>query len=284
MKILQLVRWKNLLIITIAQLLLAFFLFQHQINKIPLGIFLFIIATILNAASGYITNDIVDITTDSINKKNRVLATQLLTVQKARNIAYLFVITSVLMSFFYSFYCHHWIYLKANIVVIVLLYLYNNFLKGLPVIGNIVTAALTSLCLLLFLMFPIPISGYQIQWIYHLSIFCFLINLCREIVKDIEDYQGDKAVKCKTLPILTGIPVTKNIVLGCLTIAIGYTIYIINFNYVQTSILIFFSLILCALLYIYIEIFKASTLFHFTKISKQLKMIIAIGILSTLIL
>ena len=44
------------------------------------------------------------------------------------------------------------------------------------------------------------------------AIFAFLITLVREIIKDIEDIEGDKLLKAKTLPIVMGKSTAKYIV------------------------------------------------------------------------
>ena len=41
------------------------------------------------------------------------------------------------------------------------------------------------------------------------AFFAFIISLIREIIKDTEDYEGDAAYDCKTLPVVLGIRVAK---------------------------------------------------------------------------
>jgi len=63
----------------------------------------------------------------------------------------------------------------------------------------------------------------------NISIAAFLINLIREIVKDIEDIQGDHVARYRTLPIILGAQRTARIAsvlcLITLTLISWYTIF-----------------------------------------------------------
>ena len=65
----------------------------------------------------------------------------------------------------------------------------------------------------------IPIEenlSFAAVWKYTLalSFFAFITTLLREILKDIEDVDGDKEFGCKTMPIVIGIQASKNIAMS----------------------------------------------------------------------
>ena len=71
--IFRIIRWKNLLIISLSQIFIKFFLIDFFIQKDQLlneNFVILLIVTILIAASGYIVNDIYDYNLDQINKQH----------------------------------------------------------------------------------------------------------------------------------------------------------------------------------------------------------------------
>ena len=81
----------------------------------------------------------------------------------------------------------------------VTMFLYAWKLKPLPFIGNLAVAALTG---------ATPLYGAiavgKLGLAGTLAVCAFLVNVAREIVKDIEDVEGDLEKGAKTLPILIG--------------------------------------------------------------------------------
>jgi 4-hydroxybenzoate polyprenyltransferase len=93
----------------------------------------------------------------------------------------------------------------VNMVAAFLLWFYSNHLKRIPFLGNLTVAFLTALSILILLiLYP---QREKLVIIY--AIFAFFINLIREIIKDIEDWKGDQAFGCRTLPIVWGVRYTK---------------------------------------------------------------------------
>ena len=90
-----------------------------------------------------------------------------------------------------------------------LLWLYSNKLKRLPLIGNLTIAMLSALSIFqLTLHYNSPSEK-----IITMTIFAFFISVIREIIKDIEDMEGDIAHGCHTLPIAIGLVKTKRVLI-----------------------------------------------------------------------
>jgi 4-hydroxybenzoate polyprenyltransferase len=163
-----------------------------------------ILPAVLTAAAGYVVNDIFDIETDKINKPNSCIVGHSLSIKSAWVLYGVISISSIVVSYFFSQQ-----YAIINICIMALLFLYAAQLKGMPLIGNIIvalcSAAVVSICILLIAFDTKPaimnFTGY--------IIFSFFVSLIRELVKDMQDVDGDLAAGLKTYPIVAGIKGTK---------------------------------------------------------------------------
>ena len=104
------------------------------------------------------------------------------------------------------------IYVGATLM----LYLYSAWLKRTVLWGNITVALFTAGVLLIFVVAEMNDATWSIEvvlpdGILFFSVFSFLINLLREIIKDIQDLKGDKAAGYLTLPIRYGVKVSTQV-------------------------------------------------------------------------
>jgi geranylgeranylglycerol-phosphate geranylgeranyltransferase len=94
--------------------------------------------------------------------------------------------------------------ISASVVLILVLYAVR--LKGTPLIGNVTVAILTSLT---FVSGGVAVErpiGALIP-----AAFAFLFTFARELVKDIEDIEGDRRVGARTAPVAWGIGISKTV-------------------------------------------------------------------------
>ena len=235
---LKLIRWKNLLLITYIFLLIKLLFFPSFYLETKLADFQFfqlLLSILLIAAAGYIINDIVDIKADLINKPQKVIVSKIITIEKA---THWYKITNTIGIFLGIVLClkigkpsYSFFFIGGAL----LLYYYSINLKSKPLVGNLIVAFLISLSILILGLFEIDFSSknlYQniaINTLILISLFAFIINLIREIVKDIEDINGDNYLNIKTLPILFGIHRIKNLVSFLCLIPIGLIVFLIIF-------------------------------------------------------
>jgi len=115
--------------------------------------------------------------------------------------------------------------------------------------------------------------------------FSFFTTWIREIVKDIEDLEGDNRMGYKTMPVVVGIPISKmvlTVLLLCMVGSIGWYLAIsvkadiLSFIYVLSA--VEFPLIL--VLYF---LWKAQVKADYSRISNLLKIIMFMGILSIMV-
>lgn len=283
--------------IAIVQLLIKYaFLepFGAQTTLNTLGITLLIVATVCIAAAGNIINDIYDVETDFINKPNKLIIGNTISEKTAYNLFIIFNVIGVCIGFYLSYLVNKSAFFSIFVIISALLYVYATYLKQTLLIGNIIISILVALSVLIvgvFELLPTITSlNQQTQFtyfkvIFHYSVFAFIINLLREIVKDVEDFEGDLKANMNTLPILIG-KKTTNIALFILSIS---TIILVV-NYVITSlykypiaVLYFLILIVGPLIYVCIKTYTAKLKEDYSLISNVLKLVMFFGMFSLLL-
>lgn len=298
MKYLQLIRYQNLLMLAFMQLVFRYLFLAQSYVDLALTDFnyiLLVIATVFIAAGGYVINNIMDQETDAIAKpQNRVVG-----VTISETVAYNWYIGLTIVGVGIGFYLSNVIYKPSFasmfILVATLLYIYATSFKQIPVVGNVVVALLLSSSILIIGLFDIlPAVDVDNRFrmkeafdiIIHYALFAFLINWIREIVKDLEDMDGDYQSGINTLPIAIGIQKTK-LMIGILTvIAIGILVYYVNSNFFELDYVVYYAmlLILGPLLYFGLKLLNATTKKEFHQLSVVLKVILFFGILSVAVI
>jgi geranylgeranylglycerol-phosphate geranylgeranyltransferase len=157
----------------------------------------------LTASAGNIINDIYDIEIDKVNKPYRPLPSGRISKKNAILIYVVIVITALVIAALINS--------LAFIVVVLanlLLWLYSLKLKSLVLIGNTIVAFLTG-----FTFFYGGIAAGNVEGAIIPAGFAFIINLIRELIKDMEDVEGDLLAGRETFPGLFGFEKTKILIL-----------------------------------------------------------------------
>src|SRR5664280_288880 len=222
---LDLIRWKNLLMVILTMLLMRYSVLEPLVSKIGVILIkgsgeeipmtlqfpwydfaLLVLATVCITAGGYVINDYFDIKTDLINKGKVIVGTKI-PRRKAMMWHSIFNIAGVAAGFYISFKSGYFWLGILFLVVSGLLYFYSASYKRQFLIGNIIVALLTAMVpmLVVFYEWPalykfymlnairLPDINIIIYWVGGFALFAFLTNLAREIIKDIEDFEGDIA-------------------------------------------------------------------------------------------
>ena len=256
---------------------------------------LLVIATVCIAAGGYVINNIMDQDTDEIAKpQNRVVG-----VSISETVAYNWYIGLTIVGVGIGFYLSNVIYkptfASMFILVATLLYMYATSFKQIPVLGNVVVALMLSTSIIIIGLFDIlPAIDVDNRFrmkeafdiLMHYAIFAFIINLIREIVKDLEDMDGDYQSGINTLPIAIGVQKTK-IIVGVLTvISIGILAYYVNSNLFELDYVVYYAMVLIVgpLIYFGVKLMNAANKKEFHHLSLVLKIILFFGILSVAVI
>lgn len=297
MHYLKLIRYPNLIFIALTQLIIKYGLFHPFKIDITLngfGFALLVVATVCIAAGGYIINDIYDVEIDRINKPNKVLIGKKITEKSANRLYIILNIIGVGIGFYLSNIIDKPAFSALFIIISALLYLYASYLKGMLLIGNLVVSSLVAMSVIIVGLFDLlPAITAQNQGtqsvifsiVLDYSLFAFFLNFIREIVKDIQDINGDKNYGMNTLPISIGRKrATLTVfILGCIAV-VGIVYYMYTYLYEnQIATLYFLFLILAPLLYFCIKSWSADTAKEYNMLSLLLKIIMFLGVCSILI-
>ncbi|NNC45982.1 MAG: geranylgeranylglycerol-phosphate geranylgeranyltransferase [Winogradskyella sp.] len=294
----QLIRWKNLLLIAITQYLIKYGLLDPFIDDYGVlvtlnhfGFLILVIATVCIAAAGYVINDIYDVEADKINKPEKVIVGKSLTERTCTTLFIVLNIIGVVLGYYLSHVVGKNGYFIIFFVSSALLYIYATYLKQILLVGNIIISILVAFSLLVVGIFELlPVitpSNSQIQTVFFkiildYAIFAFAINLLREIVKDIQDIDGDHKLDMRTLPIVLGRKRASDIafVLSILLTG-GIVYYIITFLFKQQIVVAYFLIMVIApLIFTSIKLHTSDTKKDYALISNLLKVIMLTGILS----
>jgi 4-hydroxybenzoate polyprenyltransferase len=304
---LRLVRWPNLVFIVVTQLLFYYCivtsLITYNTGSNPLYVhqvylFLLSISSVLIAAAGYIINDYFDLNIDRVNKPEKLVVEKIIKRRWAIIWHWLLSFAGICIGFFLAFKQGQWLIALANIGCVILLWFYSTTFKRKLLIGNIIISLLTAWVILVlfvyFVSFPVsmrmgPFMIYQLNVpkLFKLAIlyssFAFIISLVREVVKDMEDMEGDQKYNCKTMPIVWGIPATKVFTAVWLIVLIGALI-ILQFYAVHLrwwwSIGYCVITIIIPLLWILRNLYKAQLPKDYHRLSTAVKLVMLAGILS----
>ncbi len=283
--------------IAIVQLLVKYALFPAftiDTTLNPLHFFLLVFATLCIAAGGYIINDIYDLETDAVNKPNKVIVGKKTSENSANKLYILFTFIGVCLGFYLSHKVGRPPFFGLFVIIAASLYVYASYLKQIAVAGNIIISILVALSLLIVGIFElIPamtiqnenVQSTMLEVLTDFAIFAFLINFIREIVKDIQDVDGDHKAGMQTLPILFGKARTSKVTMVLTIITILIILYYIStFLYMHLEAIAYFLIaVVGPLIYIVIKMFTAENNAHFKHISFMLKIVMVTGMLSMLL-
>lgn len=292
MNVLKLIRFPNLLIIALAQILIRYGLYV-PFNATPaLSDFQFallILATLAIAAAGYVINDIYDQEIDRINKPNSLLVGNKISEKQANSLFVILNIIGVGIGFYLANTIQRPVFVSFFILISLLLYLYASSLKRILVVGNLLIAVLVAMSILIVPIFDLlPTITWQNQvvqtrtflLILDFAIFAFFINWIREIVKDLLDIDGDKKGEINTLPIAIGRSRTLKIIMALTFLLLCGIIYYMYENlYKQQYLMLYFLVFIVGpLLYLFIKTFDAKSKKRYRFMASLLKIIMLMGI------
>ena len=288
-----LIRYKNLLMVLLTMILTKYALINSFISEPSLTSIDFIILSLsilFITAGGYIINDLYDIEADTINKPLKVYISKSISKKNAWFIYLLSSTLGVSLGIYLSIIKNIDFLSFYFIGTTLLLFLYSVLLKKLVFIGNLCISLLVALPIYLLYKFDsnnITISNILQYFLLSIAIFyymffAFLTTMIREIIKDIEDINGDYMVKLKTLPILIGKTRARNISIF-LSLVLLLFLFLVSSNYFISN-KYFLGIIMLMLstvvVYFIFKSWTATTKKQFQYLSNLMKLIMFIGILS----
>ena len=208
------IRWPNLVFIALTQSLFYFCILIpsfYQGNPVrenilkPDDFILLSLSSVLIAAAGYIINDYFDLHIDRINKPGKVVVEKIIKRRWAIIWHWIFPGLGILIGFYLSWKLRNIFIGPSNLVCVLLLWFYSTTFKKKLLIGNVLISLLTAwvigvlyLCEFRLHRFVDPEFHGALSRVYKFTVvyasFAFIISLVREVIKDMEDMEGDVTV------------------------------------------------------------------------------------------
>ena len=310
--IFKLIRWSNLLIIALLMFIIRHFIFQAGLPglfSLQLDVFnfsLLVLSVVLIAAGGNIINDIYDQETDEINKPHKkIIGTHI-----SETMGLVLYLLCTVFGIGIGYYLAHYFlqdnsFLLFHLISPALLWVYASNLKKTALIGNIVVALLAAFVPLAVLTFEygamlltywdviqMNVLGnpfqYMFDWTFYLALFAFITTLIRELIKDIEDVEGDEQTQMKTLAVKIGREKTTNaaVILSALTavLLLVSALKFSLFEHNRIAILVYQIIVLIGLIVLSItKLRKAENKQQFHSISTLWKIIMLLGFVTCII-
>lgn len=299
----QLIRYPNLLFIALTQFLFYYRIivpyFNNNLQPKQLlqenDFFLLLIASVLIAAAGYIINDYFDIQIDNVNKPERLILGKLIKRRWAMLLHLVLSLAGLFLTAIVAMHLDNLLLLGLNFLSILMLLLYSSTFKKKLLIGNIIISVLTAWVVGVLFITEIRLNDtvymqlnqaalgslYKVTLFY--AGFAFIVSLIREVVKDMEDMEGDRRFGCETMPIKWGIPSTKVFVAVWIFVLIGLLASIAFYAMLNSWSWPFYALSFAMIIQFYFllkKLYYAQLTADFANISKVLKLIMLAGILS----
>ncbi len=300
--LIKIIRCGNLILIALTMAITRYGLLIPGLKKINpntasqlsnLEFVLLVCSTLLIAAAGYIINDYFDVKTDRINKPEKVVIDHGLNRRLAMLIHIQFNLAGLFLGVYVAHCAGHIFLGLIPFSAINLLWFYSTHFKRQLISGNIVVSLLTAFIPIQVLLFDPIISlhaedlMFLIETIFFLSVFAFLLSLAREIIKDMEDLEGDRETKCMTIPVRWGLPTAKAIVIGIVThvlLLISITLFYLQKMQLYILIAYLILLVLLPTFFLIYKVYKAQSKREFYVVSQFLKFIMAAGVVGVILM
>lgn len=322
----RLIRSGNLLIIAATMYLLRYMVMRTWLDTTlsewgltlqlsHFDFFLLVLSVVMIAAAGYIVNDYFDEPIDLINHPEDTIINKGI----ARNTAFLihaiFNVIGIGLGFYVAWKIGYFRLGFVHAICAAGLWFYSSTFKKQMLMGNIIVAVMAALVPILTGLFEFPLliqkfnsitAEYQqvfeqnkelqnqiaqnlnglMKFILVAALLSFLLTFIREIIKDVEDLEGDSIYGCRTLVVVAGIKITKIVIISLtiLTMSIlGYIMFLQasgNYWYSLTYFLLFFQIPLAVVVYL---TGRATHKKQFNRLGKLLKVIMLLGLFYTIV-
>lgn len=298
----RLIRLPNLLMIIMTMYLMRWSLIKPILNlmgfeaEMPeFSFFLLVLSTVLVAAAGNVINDYHDVSADRLNRPDKVVIDKHIGRRAVITLHFVFSSLGVVIGILISLYHRLYWLIPLFLFMPVLIWFYSTTFKHKVFLGNLIISLLIGTVPLLVILFEYPLVQRANQgvltdfpdmfdpilyWVGMFSLFAFLTNLIREIVKDIEDVYGDKEVGSKTIAVVYG-TLTSRILAISLAVFTLSGLAVLFFMYLRDwmSLLYFGVLILLPFIILVINLIKNNESGETRRLSQMVKIIMLAGLI-----
>lgn len=292
-----------------------------------LDFFLLCLSTAMIAAAGYIINDYFDVKVDRVNRPDKIIVGKYIKRRIAMGSHLVINTLAILIAGYLAYKVGNWKLIFIQVISIGALWYYSTMFKRQVLVGNVIVALLAGLVpfvaglyelilqhasaddsvnVLLFLLpeqtpfddvkyMLVEVLSQVMYFVLGFSFFAFISTMVREIIKDIEDYDGDKKYFSNTLPVIHGKGRAKIVAQGIAIVMVGLIAY---YQYTQMrenpggdgteqakaqtkaliTVMYFLFTIQIPLLYVIYKLKIANLKIDYHKLSTNMKLIMLTGI------
>tara|TARA_B100000902_G_scaffold395817_1_gene455252 strand:+ start:14986 stop:15672 length:687 start_codon:yes stop_codon:yes gene_type:complete len=221
-----------------------------------------------------------------INRKNNIIIGKHITEKSAIYIYYIFILFSLIFTSLILIKIENYFLFLIMISSILVLRIYSSLLKHRFILGNITVSILISLSVINSIFISdLTYEDAKIYIILLYAFLAFLVNLSREIIKDLEDIKGDIYAGSMSLAILLNLRKVK-IINFIILFILFFTISLLSWNLISFESIIdiiyslFMILVLLNILFIKYRLYKSKNKNDFKILSNLLKLLMVQGLLS----
>jgi len=268
-------RIPNLLIIALTQVATAYFLIDVKLIEILTFKFgLFVLSTGMIGAGGYIINDYFDQKVDMINRPNTVLIGTDLRRRLALFFHTILSAGGIALGFFLDPLVG-----AIHIFSAGALWTFSGILKRQLLIGNLTIAFLTSLSMLIVMVY---LREFNILVIAYAMFGCVIVFI-RESLKDIISAKGESAFGYHSVPLVWGIRGAKLIIFLAGLTGVGLLVFYL-FSVPNWNVRYFFIGVSVIIIWLFYRLALADQIKEFKRIKKAIDLIIILGLLSMVLI
>lgn len=272
--LLSIVRWYNILLVSIALMLSAIFLLnpsaEYKTTLLNYKLYFEIGSVAFLMMAGFIINAFYDFEKDIINRPTETIFGRIVSKAFCLNTYVFFIFVGLTLSVIVN-----WKVSVFNFLFSFGLWFYSHKLRKQPLGGEINAALLT---IAPFFSISLMYQSYNLMTILFVG-YIFVLALTREVIKKMIGIKGDLIVGEKSLPIVFGIRKTKYIILSLMLLALGC----IGFLYMDVIVLpiaYYFGLAIIAISLSIWELKKCKIAKDYERINLIYKLLIVFGVLA----
>lgn len=311
----KLIRIENLIIVFLTQYLIRYCVIDSLLyyqaptyyQKIYLQLshftfFLLVMSTVFIAAAGYIINDYFDVKTDKINRPNTIVIDRVIKRRWAMLWHVIFNALGIILGIYVAYKAGTTKLAIIHVISVGLLWYYSTSFKKQLLVGNLIVSFLAAMTPLMVMLYDLPkvIEIYNAllpdanldftllyKYILAFSLFAFISSLIREIIKDMEDVEGDRETGGETVPIRWGMRASKAIVIGLISNMILLLSFVVYKLYSPKENLPTFYIIIGIILpsvFLIYRVYRAQNAKDYHRASLLIKLIMLIGVCFSLLI
>lgn len=298
MKYLKLIKYQNLLLLVMMQLVFRYLFLTQSYIDLALTDFnyiLLVLSTVCIAAGGAVMQHIMNQEEDEIKQpKHRLVGT---TISEAA--AYNWYIGLTIVGVGIGFYLANVIYKPtfASLFVLVatLLYVQATNLKQIPLLGNCITALLVAISIAVIALFDIfpatdisnkvrmsEVFGILIDY----AVLGFGLTLIKELLRDLKNRATDDMLGNNTVVTRFGLNKAKSLLGVIIVVVLGAILYYCNTFLFELTIALSFILLTMVgpLLFMGIKLITSTTQKEFALLERTLQVVLFCSILSVAVI